>query len=450
MVCAMHEIVLTAPSGDRVASRETLWWLVPAFAFLLITDALEAWQIGPIPIQWLSKTGSVAIAIWLVGAGRLFFAPGSVLFIAFVAWAAAVTTWFAVFSAIPHPMPAMATTPFPVFVALRFLNLFAFFAIAQITYTLLKAGKQDQIVKVVILLGVLVAATGIYLYVAQTLGLPQPPRNRAGTSGGEQVTTFSYAFNRALGTFREPSHLAEWLTLPLFLCFADRRRARTTEAVVIAAALLLTGSLTGIVGAGMGLAAALVVTNPFGANKLRILTRVLAITLVGLWVFQQTVASNLPGSVSLVDVLSGRLSPILEGGLAESNRFYIYNFLRDTPAPFWGAGLGAANLEVSAYLNSDLVTSFLSVYFNTLYATGAVGMTMLAIFLGLPLVRLWIEARTRLDDRYTYMTAAAYCTWLIVFAVRAEELAPTFGVAYAMLVFIGTRDPRHASARKPE
>lgn len=411
-------------------------WLLPAIVALLGADALEAWQLGPIPIQWLSRFGAIALAAWFLVTGRLHFAPGSGWLLLLLTWTGLVGAASAAFGQ-ERVMPPLATTTYPVFIALRVMNLLAFLGMMALTYTVLVQGRERQLQRALVTLGAVVAIIAVYLYAAQVFGLPQPARNRIGTGGEEQGLTFTYAFHRALGTFREPSHLAEWLALPMFLSFAAHTKRQYMQGVVIAAALLLTGSLTGIVGAGVGLVVALIITNPLSTEKLKLLGRIAIVGALALIVFQEVVASNLPGSVSLYDVLFGRLAPILEGGLGASNRDYIYTFVGSVPIPPLGFGIGNANLELSRYFGSELVVSFLSLYFTMAYSLGIPGLLLVGGLLVAPIGRLWMFASTRLHDRIVYLAVAGYCAWLVVFGVRADEFPPMFAVVYALVAYFG-------------
>lgn len=447
----MSEMAWTAPvvsAHDGVArplSRRRDWLLI-AISLVLFADSLEAWQLGPIPIQWLSRSAAIAFGALLVMKGRLHFAPGTGWLLLLIAWGLIRTGWIAAFGP-TVVMPALATTSFHVFVALRIFNLLAFLAVIQLVFTAIVEGRRERLQATLVTLGAVAAVIAIYFYFAQILGLPQPPRNRVSTGGGEQVLHFSYAFHRALGTFREPSHLAEWLAVPLFLSFGARSRRQYIEGVIMAAALLLTGSLTGIVGTVAGLVVALILTNPFGVEKIRILTRIAIVGAIGMFVFQKVVVTNLPGSIGLFDVLTGRLQPILEGGMSTSNRFYVYAFVENVPITFLGVGLGIANLELGRFLQSDLVVSFLNMFFNTAYALGVPGVVLLAGFLLAPVVRLWTRARHMLQERTVYLSAAAVFTWWVVFFVRADEFSPMFAVAYAFLAAAAVR-PQDAGAQR--
>ena len=402
------------------------------FVALLVTTALEAYSIGPVPIQWLAQVGAIAFALVLLLGRPQAPAPGLKLLFVYVGWGVLLTGTNVFRDAYVELMPTQATTPYLVFVALRVVNILSFAATAQIVYWLCAYAPIERVQLWIVRVGCGVALAAIYIYIAQLYGLPEPPRTRMGTGGAGQATTFTYAFHRALGTFREPSHLAEWLVVPFFLSFGARGRMQALQSISIGAALMLTGSLTGILGAATGLAVALFMTNPLRNYNVQTLLRIVVGIVVALAIFQLFVRSNSSAAVSLGDTIMSRIEPIMAGGMGESNRDYIYDFVSQTPPPVIGAGFGHANLQLSAHLSSPLVVSFISLYFNSLYSTGVIGFAMLAIVMLAPL--FWaLGSPTMRQRRSGMLMIAGYTAWLVMFGVHAEELSMIFGVAFALV-----------------
>jgi hypothetical protein len=252
-----------------------------------------------------------------------------------------------------------------------------------------------------------------------------------GTGGEEQHVVFTYAFHRALGTFREPSHLAEWLLVPFFLGLLPHRARDLLWPMLIGLVVLLTGSLTGIGGAALGSGVAVAILNPlrFGTVKTAFgLVFVLGISYV---MFSLLAVSYGDGGVDLLQVVCDRVKPILEGGMGQSNRGPIYEYLESSPIPALGQGMGNATLCFSDYMGVDIVASFLSLYFNTLYSTGYVGFLLLCLYLLQPIWAMWRAPRVASKHR-RLVFLAAYCSWLVVYAVHAEELSIMFATVYAM------------------
>jgi hypothetical protein len=413
---------------------------VTAFRLVFAGTALGAYALGPFPFQWLTQFFLLGVAgFLLLGRGLPTF-PGLGLFGAFVGWAALVT--FGRLMLFPYGtwMPPAASAPYPVYLVLRFLALFSFAAAACLVYWLLRAGHRDALLRCIVWTGTLGAAAAIYIYFAQVNGWWEPGRTRMGTGGGLQSSSFAYAFHRAMGTFREPSHLAEWLVLPLFVSFTRAGRGRFLHTGVMAVAMLLTGSLTGLLGIVAGLAGALVLSNPFRPGAVKVAVRLAAALGVALVVFGSLAVGRGESAVDLVSVVTDRIIPIMEGGMGESNRSYTFDYMASRPIPLLGEGVGNANIRFANALGSDITVSFLSLYFNVLAATGVVGLAMLLVLLAMPVARLASQRRYRKDPALL-LVMAAYLAWLLMYTVHSEELGLVFGILYGLLAWEGAGRP---------
>jgi hypothetical protein len=411
---------------------------VLAFTAMFAGTALGAYSLGPIPIQWLTQFGLLGVAACLLLANRLPAFPGVGVLALLTGWAAVVTLGNLMLRDYPALMPAQATAPYPIYMALRFLNLLAFIAAVALTFWLLRQGYRETLVRRIVWIGTLAALAGIYIYFAQVQGWWEPGRSRLGTDGGEQTTNFAYAFHRAMGTFREPSHFAEWLVIPFFLSFAHKSRWKGLHTAAMAAALLLTGSLTGMLAIVGGLTGALALGNPFRGGRLKVPLRLAAVAVVGFILFNAVaVGNNVGETADLVKVFSTRIAPILEGGMGQSNRYYVYDYVGSQPIPLVGAGLGHAQLSFSLAHGASVVTSFLSLYLNTLFSLGVPGLALLLLLLGVPVVRLARQHRYRTSPELMPLMAA-YLGWLVMYTVHSEELTLVFGVLFALMVWEGT------------
>src|SRR5207248_9563510 len=151
---------------------------------------------------------------------------------------------------------------------------------------------QDRLFTAILAVAVLVSIAAIYIYIAQQLDLPEPPRSRLGTSGGAQAVRFTYDFHRATGTFREPGLLASWLIVPFFICLTMRGAIPTVSAALIGGTLLLTGSLAAIVGVGIGLGVAALTGVRAGKGHLRTMVAATLVLLLALLIFDLVAVSN--------------------------------------------------------------------------------------------------------------------------------------------------------------
>jgi hypothetical protein len=343
-------------------------------------------------------------------------------------------------------MPPYATTPYLIYISLRLISLGSFMAQVYLAYWLLCRGCMRAIVQRTTAVGVFCAGFALYIYVAQLSGLPEPPRNRMGTSGEAQATSFAYDFHRAMGTFQEPGDLASWLVVPLFVSLLGRGAYKNVWSTIIASAILLSGSLAAIVGGILGLVIALFIVRPLRLLGPARLLRVLAAVGVSAGVFAFLAVANEGGSTDLFGVLRKRIEPMLESGMEGSNRDYIYEYVADTPFPILGPGYGHSNLLMTEYFGKDVIVSFISLYFCTIYSLGIVGFTLLLIFMASPVLRVCTCLRAlRQCPLLPVAVLAAYATWLIMFGVRADDLPSGFGTTYAILAFLG-RYPQAALA----
>lgn len=409
-----------------------------AFTCVFVGTSLGAYAFGPIPFQWLTQFGLLGAVGLLLLAGKLGPVPGLGVMVPLVAWAAVVTLANAMLFDYAAFMPPLASAPYPVYMALRFLALLTFAGAALLVYYLLQNGYRDVIVRRIVWVGSAASLAAVYIYFAQVNGWWEPGRTRMGTAGGEQSVSFAYAFHRAMGTFREPSHLAEWLLLPFLMGFSYRGRFRVPHMLTMSAAMLLTGSLTGIIGIGGGLAGALLLGDPMNRRRLRVPLRLAGVAFAGMLVFNVVAVSNGASAADLLEVVSTRLEPIMEGGIGQSNRGYVYEYAATQPFPVTGNGLGHANLVFTAESGSLWMSSFLSVYVNTLYSLGIPGLVMLLVLLGVPVVRL-VRAPGFRTDPDLMLLMAAYLGWLLMFSVHSEELTLVFGIVFGMVVFEGRR-----------
>jgi hypothetical protein len=405
-----------------------------AFRLVFAGTALGAYALGPLPVQWLTQFFLLGVVGLLLLDRRLQPMPGIPLLLAFVGWAAVVTLARLLFFPYPLWMPPLASSPYPVYLTLRFMGLFTFGAAAWLVFWLLRAGYQQAVVRCVVWTGTVAALAAVYIYFAQLNGWWEPGRSRMGTGGGAQATEFAYMFHRAMGTFREPSHLAEWLVLPLFASFAWRGRGRNVHTGVMSVAMLLTGSLTGLAGMFAGLAGALVLANPFRPAAMKMTLRLGLALGLALVVFGTLAVGNRENAADLLAVVSDRIGPILEGGMGQSNRDYTFEYAASRPIPFVGEGLGNANIRFSNSINSDLIASLLSLYFNVLFSTGVIGLAMVLAMLALPVIRLARQRRYRTDPALVPLMAA-YLGWLAMYTIHSEELTLVFGVLFGWMTW---------------
>lgn len=410
--------------------------LVGAMSVFIIATALDAYSVGPVPIQWIASCAVLLLLLFVLLTQPVGRVPNMRLFALFGGWCLVVTAVQVLLHDYAALMPSAATSSYGVFVALRFAAILAFAAAAVLTYTLLRHGRQEQILRVLAVIGLVISLAALYIYMAQVYGLPELPRTRLGTEGVKVTTvTYTYAFHRATGTFREPSHLAVWLIVPFFASIALKRSPLNVPTVVMGGTLLLTGSMTGIAACVLGVLGALVLARPRGMRWAQTVGETAVAVLLAFLIFQAVAVPNEGGSTNLISIIRMRLWPVAAGGLAQSNRSYVYEFAQLHPAPLLGWGLGHAQLLFSQYLRTDVPASFLNLYLSILYAGGFPGLTLLLFWLARPLLQAGALGMRRRVSLSLVAAISGYVAWLAMFYVQAEELTPVFGIVFAWLVY---------------
>ncbi len=406
---------------------------IKLFWIFLLLHSLAAYAINGVPLPWLSQAGILVLCGWILSQNAISLPKGSVVFLLLLTYAIITTFTNSFVEDYSLLMPRLATTSYEIFVALRFLNFGSFFAFFLVTYYLLRKGYEDRLIAGLTWLAVFVSLAGVYIYLAEIKGWPEPPRTRIGTSGKEQSTVFTYAFHRALGTFREPSHLAEWLIMPFFISFLYESKLKWILVSTITVCFLLTGSLTGIISVVVGLGVLLIFGGKAAAGTMIKFSIPLIIGLIGFSLF---VFSNNRAPVSLQATLWDRIEPMLEekGGLKKSNRNYVYDYFGRTQIEFFGRGLGNANIEFSRDQKLDATASFLNLYINSLFSFGIFGSLLFLGFILVPVVQ-FLKARSRANDQRLIYFFAAFIGWLVAYMIHSEELSTHFAILYALNVY---------------
>lgn len=407
--------------------------------FLL--DAFAAYSVFGVPLPWL---GMAAVTLLSVHFVKIYKLPTFSWFSVFVYYSILSTLLNVIFADYYVDMPLLSTTPYPVYIGLRIYVMLMALMIAYIFWNLLFKGYYERFIQYFITLGCIISTLAIYIYVAQIFGLPEIPRTRVSTSGTiVDEIRFSYAFHRALGTFREPSHLAEWLILPLFLAFSQGRKKIVSQ-LLMSLTLLLTGSLMGVLSIGIGFLTSLAVFNPFGKRTLKILLYTVVIISAGYLLASFSISSFARSDTGIIQVVLERLSPILERGIRGSNRAYVYDFIDITSVPLAGYGMGNANLMLTNFLGGRAVSSFLSIYYGTLYSTGYPGVLFLIIFLAVPIITVLKNKSAIKQDLTQFCLFSMYVAYLVTMTVNREELSFTFIAAYVLVLFYYCK-PRSAA-----
>jgi len=443
MVCAMYKRSSFPISTAKPLTMGRLTYgkfFLFIYCILFLGSSLGAYNIAFVPIEWLTKVGLITTVIFIAGSRKLhlYTVPGVRIVLFFFLWALLITAGNILLKDYASMMPPLATTPYPIFISLRFVHIIHFIAALYVIYWLLVNGYKDSVIKWTVIIGMVVALLAIYIYLAQIYGFPEPPRTRMSTGGQTdpfRLVRFSYAFHRATGTFREPSHLAEWLVVPFFLGMIYSKNFINICSIVIGTTILLTGSLTGIMGLFLGIMGTILIANPFKSNPMKTLVRVLFLGGITLVLFNMIALSYSGGKADIIGVVGDRIGRILfEGGMEESSRSYIYEYISDTTIPFFGQGEGNANIVFAYYLGSSLPVAFNSTYFDVFFSTGVLGLALVIYFLSVP-VRQWQWRKKLKNNTNILILCACYFSWLIMAAVHSDIFSMSFAILFCLIVY---------------
>lgn len=407
------------------------------FCFLILLNVLASVSVFGVPLPWVGMALSVPVAFALLNRVKQLWVACFLPLTLLATYCVLLNIFYWDQFSVSHP--SEATTPYSVYVILRYMVVLNFVAIVTIVFRICQMGGFEWMINLIVNIGMMLACYAIYVYFAQTFGFYELlPRSRLGTGGEEQATTFTYAFHRAMGSFREPSHLAEWLMVPFTLSFIVSPKYFDPRKILIGTVVLMSGSMTGIMSLLMALPVAFVVTHGGGIRlSWAVLKRLLG--MIAVFIFMISII-NMGLSGLFFEVISDRLFEVINGGVSASNRGYVYEYVENSSIPYFGIGLGNANIEFSATIGSELVSSFLNLYLNILYSSGLLG---LIVFFGVISYPIFVAfAKKKYEQRkIIFFILWSYIATLISFSIHSEELTSAFGVSYALLFFYALEAP---------
>lgn len=406
------------------------------FVAAFFLHGLQAYNIGPIPLDWVSQVLLIGTAAYLA-LKRPIALPSEFLgFKAFFGWVVIVTIIASALFDYSTYVPPNAANPYLIHMALRLNFFLAFFGAGYTVWWLCRQGLEERTTRAIVLIGGLLAMAALYIFVAELTGLPEPPRTRLGTSGFEQATEFTGGIVRALGTFREPSHMASWMMLPLLTGLRKPLRFGGIPMAMMALAILLSASLSSFIALSAALAVGMLF---FGWRSTRVVTS-LALTILllggGVMVFDMVSQSASKSKVSFSKMIQSRIEPLIaEKGLKGSNRIHIYRYAEQQKPGLAGIGWGNANLVFAHGIGLDIVAAFSSLYLNALMSTGYVGLGLLIIAVLWPVVRAVGALRGRSGIAEMMAAMAGYVAWATLYTGLFEEFYPSFAIALALLAY---------------
>lgn len=399
----------------------------------LFTYTLGAYNIGPIPLTWLSTFLFIVSPIPALIFSKAYI-PRFIYFIVLYLIVGVFALLFHNIFVTRPPMPPLASTPYLVYAGLRIANVISYISASIAVYTLVLCGFSYRVMRAHILLLSFVTIAGLYIYVAQIYGLWEPFRNRMGTGGQDfasESVEFQYSFHRALGTFREPSHLANWLTVTLLFLLPQRsafHSRRNKLALLISAIflVLLTGSLLGVI---CLLAGSITLLVSGGRRTWVVVACSLFISPIVIWF-----ADDVLG-IDFVSAIAPRLEALYQDGLGGTNRSYIYEYFWDHPPTIAGVGIGNGALIHSLKSGNLLISPIINAFLNSWYETGVVGLLLIIIAFMRPLT-YW-RSIVSSDNQILHGCLAAHICWMFAYFGMLPELSPyhatTIGIFFGQI-----------------
>lgn len=392
------------------------------FAALLL-NAAGAYSLFGVPVPWLAAPLLVS---YLLVTGpvllerRLWSVLLPLVILAGLAIVTTVHTWPA-----STLMPALATTNYLGFLVSRYAAL-AVYIVGIIVFCRFTARRGElALCNLLIWIGLIVSGYAFFTYAAQLIGFWEIPRTRMGTGGQDftvEAIEFQYAFHRALGSFREPSHLAEWLIVPTVAALGVKSRRAVISQLIMLSAIVLSGSFMAVI----ALAGAWLALGFIGLCGAKSTWR----AMLGASVSAAIVVYLIDAALGLgfIRTIESRIAEALIFGVEGTNRNYIYRYVSENPLPAFGYGLGNASLKLTDALGVDLISSHLSLYLHYLYALGVLGVALLAWHFGVPLV-LAVRFGLRNLSFAAQALVAGHAAWLLMYAGHSEEPALMHAVA---------------------
>lgn len=386
----------------------------------LFFHTLGAYSIASVPLTWFSMGFFILSPAPLIFYGNIKIVPSLENIIAYLVYGIIILFANNILYS-PLPMPPFASTPYVTYTILRIVTVLSYAAAMLASYNIVLNGETDRILRSHVYLLGFVTASGIYIYLAQRYGLWEPPRTRMGTGGQDftsEVVEFQYSFHRALGTFREPSHLANWLAATILFLLPQKEIFRKFWAkffLLISSVflLILSGSLLGAICLFAGFVALVVVSG--GRSWLLAVFPLIVIPII-IW-FANTVFG-----VDIVSAISPRLQAILDDGLIGSNRSYVFEYFLSNPPSLLGIGIGQSSLSYSMYSGSLLLSPIINAFFNILYETGIIGFSLIVLSFSFVFTRMGPILKA--GDLVALGALAVHVSWLFAYFGMVPELSP--------------------------
>ena len=448
------------------------------FSLSIFLEGLDAYSIFSIPLSWIGISVLVITFIvnfysgWRTDMGRASPLKLWVFYVIVLTLVQAIIS--------DESLPKYASTTFGQYISLRLLKVFAFLIAIWVVHLLNDYLTKEQIITSIAYVGLAISILSLYSYFSYIFDLPDFPRTRPGSGGWTQPIKKACSVLRNYGTFREPSFLAVWVApiIPLVFYLARRKRYWYYLSVIPVLCLVLTRSLTGII----GLILTFIAITLYNFLKTKEINIKLLLPVVFVFVasflgnsltykFPALDPSMCPpypsdqcdcsiyedeldlakNSENIISSVFSRFSLIASSGLdAFQNTSFLRNYISENGLTIFGQGMGLSNISLSyaadeatkkvkdgqvVFRNPGQVVSFNNLFANLLMSTGMFGFFWFMYILSSVIRDLLI----RKDELSQYMMAHFFLI-LFMFFFQAEELSILLGVSLGLITSIGRDD----------
>ena len=448
------------------------------FSLSIFLEGLDAYSIFSIPLSWIGISVLVITFIvnfysgWRTDMGRASPLKLWVFYVIVLTLVQAIIS--------DESLPKYASTTFGQYISLRLLKVFAFLIAIWVVHLLNDYLTKEQIITSIAYVGLAISILSLYSYFSYIFDLPDFPRTRPGSGGWTQPIKKACSVLRNYGTFREPSFLAVWVApiIPLVFYLARRKRYWYYLSVIPVLCLVLTRSLTGII----GLILTFIAITLYNFLKTKEINIKLLLPVVFVFVasflgnsltykFPALDPSMCPpypsdqcdcsiyedeldlakNSENIISSVFSRFSLIASSGLdAFQNTSFLRNYISENGLTIFGQGMGLSNISLSyaadeatkkvkdgqvVFRNPGQVVSFNNLFANLLMSTGMFGFFWFMYILSSVIRDLLI----RKDELSQYMMAHFFLI-LFMFFFQAEELSILLGVSLGLITAIGRDD----------
>ena len=445
------------------------------FIFGIFLEGLDAFSFLSIPLPWIGIVLVISLYVinYFFGYDYEFDKLASLriwIFYLFLVTAIRAISF-------DQSLPEYATTTFNQYISLRFLKLLSFLVAIWAIHLINEYKSKEKIIEFIVFAGLCISLLSLYSYFSYIFEIPDFNRTRSGSGGWTQPIKKACSILRNYGTFREPSFLAVWLapTIVLIFSLARKRKYWYLISIIPVLSLVLTRSLTGVV----GLVVLLLFVSIIWILKNKTINVHLLIPVI-IILMTSVLANNLSykfppldpsmcppntpdkcncsiyddeedeakNSEEVTGSIYTRAGLIASGGIESfSNLAYINEYIKINGIKIFGEGIGIANINYSFeyedlsnrvierrvwFSNPGQIVAFNNLYANLLFSSGLVGLIWFLVIL----LKIMYDLIKRFSTLDTYLLTYLLLILFMNF-FQGEEVSITLGIAVGLITTSG-------------